>query len=118
LAGSHSRYAFRPSPVYTAGSGDGIHPDSSVLDEYARAPDRLSPNSSPAARSASSTASRSSQGPKSSQPGWPTIPWRRAPTVLPAIVTAVVLKNLSSGGACPSAFSVTCIAVGPCSWKR
>ena len=32
-AGSHSRYAFRLSPEYTAGSGEGIHPDSSVFDE-------------------------------------------------------------------------------------
>ena len=27
------------SPEYTAGSGEGIQPDSSVLDEYARPPD-------------------------------------------------------------------------------
>ena len=57
------------SPEYTAGSGEGIQPDSSVLDEYARPPACLRPNSSPAVTSASSTASLSSQGPKSSQPG-------------------------------------------------
>ena len=32
-AGSHCRYDFIFSPVYTAGSGDGIQPDSSVLAE-------------------------------------------------------------------------------------
>ncbi len=31
LAGSHSRYFFIRSPVNTAGSGEGIQPDSSVL---------------------------------------------------------------------------------------
>ena len=30
-AGSHSRYAFIASPVNTAGSGQGIQPDSSVF---------------------------------------------------------------------------------------
>ena len=69
VAGSHSRYAFMLSPEYTAGSGEGIQPDSSVLDEYARPPACRRPNSSPAVTSASRTASPSSQGPKSSQPG-------------------------------------------------
>ena len=41
------------SPEYTAGSGEGIQPDSSVLDEYARAPASRRPNSSPAVTSAS-----------------------------------------------------------------
>ena len=31
LAGSHSRYFFMGSSVYTAGSGEGTQPDSSVL---------------------------------------------------------------------------------------
>ena len=38
------------SPEYTAGSGEGIQPDSSVFDEYARAPARRRPNSSPAVK--------------------------------------------------------------------
>ena len=46
------------------------------------------------------------------------MPWRSAPAVEPAIVTVVVWKNSSSGGGPPSAFSITCIAVGPCTWKR
>src|ERR687892_58451 len=106
------------SPEYTAGSGEGIQPDSSVFDEYARPPACRRPNSSPAATRASRTSSPSSQGPKSSQPGCPTMPCRNAPAVLPAIVTAVVWKNSSSGGGSPSAFSITCIALGPCTWNR
>ena len=35
-------------------------------------------------------------GPNSSQPGWPTMPWRSARTFLPAIVTVLMLKNLMS----------------------
>ena len=46
------------------------------------------------------------------------MPWRSAPALEPAIITVVVWKNLSSGGGLPSAFSMTCIAVGPCTWKR
>ena len=41
-----------------------------MLDEYARPPAWHSPSSSPAPSSASRTASRSSQGPNSSHPGW------------------------------------------------
>ena len=37
---------------------------------------------------------------------------------LPAIVTSVMWKNRSSGGEEPSAFSITSIAFGPCTWKR
>ena len=46
------------------------------------------------------------------------MPWRSAPAVVPAIVSCVVWKNLSSGGGLPSACSITCIAFGPCTWKR
>ena len=37
---------------------------------------------------------------------------------MPAIETVVMLKNFSSGGGPPSAFSITAIAFGPCTWKR
>ena len=46
------------------------------------------------------------------------MPCRSARTVLPAIVTVVMRKNFSSGGVEPSAFSITFIAFGPCTWKR
>ena len=46
------------------------------------------------------------------------MPWRNAPTVLPAIVTVVVRKKPRSGGAPPSALSMIAIAFGPCTWKR
>ena len=46
------------------------------------------------------------------------MPCRSARTDLPAMVTSLMWKNLSSGGGPPSSFSITCIAFGPCTWKR
>ena len=63
-------------------------------------------------------APRPPTGPKSSQPGWPTMPCRSARTGFPAIVTVVMLKNFSSGAGPPSAFSITAIAFGPWTWNR
>jgi hypothetical protein len=76
------------------------------------------PYSSPAASSASWTAGSSSHGANSSQPGCPTMPCRSARTCFPAISTVVMLKKRSSGGVPPSAFSITAIAFGPCTWNR
>src|SRR5687767_10390749 len=84
---SHWRYDFIFSPEYTAGSGDGTQPDSSVLAEYARPPTRRRPNSSPALKMASRIRSCSAYGPNNSYPGWPAMPCRSARTGLPAMVT-------------------------------
>ena len=75
-------------------------------------------SSRPASTIASRTRASSSHGPNSSQPGCPAMPWRSARTVVPAIVTVVMWKNLSSGGCRRAASRSRCIAFGPCTWKR
>ena len=55
--------------MYTAGSGDGIQPDSSVLVAYALAPTWARPNSRPASTIVSRISSRSSYGPQISSAG-------------------------------------------------
>ena len=55
----------------------------------------------PASTSASRTASPSSHGPNSSQPGWPTMPCRRARTCRPPMVNTSMWKNLISGTGLP-----------------
>ena len=56
------------------------------------------------------------QGPKSSRPGTPDMPWCRARTWWPAIVIQSMLKNLVSGSGPPLTFSSTLRAFGPCTW--
>ena len=70
--------------------------------------------STPASTMAARTVSPSAHGPKSSNPGCPAIPWRKALTWRPAMFKMHPLKNLIFGGVCLISFSMTFMAFGPC----
>ena len=101
-----------------AGSGEGIQPDSSVFDEYAREPQGSMPNSRPASRIASRILPCCSYGPHSSRPGAPAMPWRSVRTRSPAIVISPMWKKRTFSSSPPLSFSMICHAFGPWIWKR